>query len=61
MNDDLRVMINVIMGNLRLNTVMPHLGDLMPSFACSFAGISFIFYVLCFSLFCERVFCCCWV
>lgn len=29
----------VIMGNLRLRTVMPHLGDLMPPFVLLFAGI----------------------
>jgi len=54
MNDELHVMKSVIMGNLRLNTVMPHLGDLMQSFVHSFAGISFIFNVLFFfSFFCE--------
>lgn len=53
MNDKLRVMRNSIMGNLRLNTVMPHLGNLMPSSVLSFAVISFTFNVLFYALFCE--------
>lgn len=43
------------MGNLRLNTVMPHLGDLMPPFVLLFAGILLNFE--CSVLLLWRMFC----